>query len=549
MENRRSHPGDRLYYLGKYTAGEARECMGTAEAYNEAKETLTDRYGNKFTLYLEYMNTINSWPIIKANDGAGLRKFCDYISHVLAAMGSIQYLQVLNENRKVMSKLPKYIVDKWSRIVDTWLYGLKSHYPPFKNFVKFLKKESCIACGPVKIHQVKEEYVKESKREKPKCPSGARAFTSGTSEILTLAPSKPTTASSTCPLCPASRGTHMLEKCLTFLKMSLEDRIKLIKSKALCFGCLNFGHMNVRCKIKLVCDKCGLRHPTPLHNDNYQPKQNNRGSDIPMNNETKVTNVPICTTTHYVYSDKHSDDNDCYHSLIVPVHIYHDSNPKLEVCVYALIDEQSDACFVTDETLNRLKAAGSPVELCLSTVMGKNTVSCTKTSGLVVRGLTEPAAIHLPACYSRDTIPARSSQIPRPETVRKWPHLQRVADKRMPYNDTMEIGLLVGINCAKATMPRSVFNGNDGGPYGIKTALGWGVIGAICRNDDNVSRPHLTSRTQVTEISLAVVSNMMNAGFDFRDTDKKMSIQDRKFLNIVTDGICHRDDGHFELTD
>ena len=57
-----------------------------------------------------------------------------------------------------------------------------------------------------------------------------------------------------------------------------------------------------------------------------------------------------------------------------------------EELVYALLDDQSDACFIRDDVVKRLAVRGPDVQLKLSTVLGKNVVTCQKVSGLVVRG-------------------------------------------------------------------------------------------------------------------------------------------------------------------
>jgi len=147
--------------------------------------------------------------------------------------------------------------------------------------------------------------------------------------------------------------------------------------------------------------------------------------------------------------------------------------------VYALLDEQSDACFVKQTTLEKLDVDGPEVYLKLSTVLAEENITSQKITGLVVRGVNEDSEISLSRTYTRDIIPAKRSQIPRPETTRKWPHLKRIANHLMPYNDNLDVGLLLGINCARAIKPREIIPGSDDDPYAKRTALGWGVIGMV----------------------------------------------------------------------
>ena len=153
--------------------------------------------------------------------------------------------------------------------------------------------------------------------------------------------------------------------------------------------------------------------------------------------------------------------------------------PKGKVKVYALLDEQSDACFIKESTLTALGVDGPEVNLELSTVLGQKTITSKRVTGLTVRCVNETTEIILPRTYTRNVIPARRSQIPRHDTALKWPHLESMASHLMPLDTEAEVGLLIGANCAQAIKPHEVILGNDDNPYAKRTALGWGIIGEI----------------------------------------------------------------------
>ena len=103
--------------------------------------------------------------------------------------------------------------------------------------------------------------------------------------------------------------------------------------------------------------------------------------------------------------------------------------------------------------------------------MAEETIPSRRINGLVVRGVKELTEIPLPRTYTRDNIPS----IPTPETARKWTHLKRIADQFLPYKEDLDVSLLLGINCARATKPREVIPGNDDDPYAQRTgrSSGW----------------------------------------------------------------------------
>jgi len=106
-------------------------------------------------------------------------------------------------------------------------------------------------------------------------------------------------------------------------------------------------------------------------------------------------------------------------------------------------------------------------------------ITSQKIEGLVVRGYNEELEISLPKSYSRSSIPAKKSQIPRPESALKWPCLHRISEMIMPLNEALEVGLLIGLNIPRAIKPLEVIPGKEDDPYAKKTALGWGVIGNV----------------------------------------------------------------------
>ena len=73
-EKRTDSPSQRLFYLGRYTASEAKEAISglltleSTNAYREATKILSDRFGNPFLVANAYRKKINDWARILPND-------------------------------------------------------------------------------------------------------------------------------------------------------------------------------------------------------------------------------------------------------------------------------------------------------------------------------------------------------------------------------------------------------------------------------------------------------------------------------------------------
>ena len=94
------------------------------------------------------------------------------------------------------------------------------------------------------------------------------------------------------------------------------------------------------------------------------------------------------------------------------------------------------------------------------------------------------ARVELPKTYTRDDIPTKREEIPRPETAKVWPHLSGIASKLYLYQVDVEVGLLIGSNCPSAIKPEEVIPWRSSDPYAILTLLGPVKGGSNKENSD-----------------------------------------------------------------
>ena len=144
----------------------------------------------------------------------------------------------------------------------------------------------------------------------------------------------------------------------------------------------------------------------------------------------------------------------------------------------------------------------------------------------------------------------------------------------MPYQEDLEIGLLIGCNCSKAIKPKEVILGKGEDLYALRTLLEWGIVGPEGISEDRVNKEdrHTTSTcnriltckvgTQghpqgnnisfvlrpctKEKISPVAVKRMFEQDFsEIAANVQGLSWEDRKFLVIAEGGIL--DSGHYEL--
>jgi len=274
----------------------------------------------------------------------------------------------------MVRKLPCYLVDCWSREVDRWLN--KDEDQPHseitssearKGEVGYLPfSESRIACNPVTTARQEEEVVKEDLEKgrksngfKRRRPLKFNALATESHEVTgskTNSRKEKKSAATSCPLCKAP---HDFDVCEKFLKKSVAERRDFLKVNALCLGCLKWGHMKRICR-RLVCKTCNGFHPTSLHSD---------PAPVETEQSSSLRNTAEATSHRVNLSDMKNLNPFCMHSLIVPVWIHHGKYTRKKLLTYALLDEQSDACFVKEDLLGKLDVNGPEVELKVSTVL------------------------------------------------------------------------------------------------------------------------------------------------------------------------------------
>lgn len=280
---------------------------------------------------------------------------------------------------RIRSSAPDWLCTRWNRKATE--YQLEhDKFPSFNYFFTFLSMEASIACNSITSYQAihKGEPDKGKVRNLneegyKKRPAGARAFTTNTSEKNTL----------TCVFCRKSGNS--IYNCCKFLKESVEDRVKYIKSEKVCFGCLKLGHLSKNCTKHIVCDICSKRHPACLHADRSKKEQDlqeTQGSKKENKDVSSNKGRPSQSTkpgddveeatahSHRVVQDGSSTQT----SAIIPVYVSMPSEPSNEVLVYALLDSQSDSSFILEEVADRLDANTEQVKLKLSTMSSKKTI-------------------------------------------------------------------------------------------------------------------------------------------------------------------------------
>ena len=154
-----------------------------------------------------------------------------------------------------------------------------------------------------------------------------------------------------------------------------------------------------------------------------------------------------------------------------------------------MLHDCSQGCFVKSNLAKNLRIKGHKTSISVKTLIGEKIHTSFSVDGLKVSRTSglDPEWINIPKAYTKDNLPVDSSETVTPEKIKKWKYLQKIAEE-ISHSDDVKVELLIGGNCTRALEPVQVIANRDGGPYAMKTVLGWCIVGPIaCINSRNGS--------------------------------------------------------------
>lgn len=340
-----------------------------------------------------------------------------------------------------------------------------------------------------------------------------------------------------CLFCGAG---HSLDVCLLLDKRTQDEKMSFLKENRMCFGCLCVGHMSKDCRKRLICRICNYRHPTLLH---IHPKAKQKSSTqafggLEMTREGAVVSVQSSGLTG-------AGKQDCTLSIL-PVQVRSKRGQETFV-TYAFLDPGSTSSFCTERLMNRLNLTGKKLGILLRTMGQEKVVDSYKLSDLEVAGLDSDNFFGLPEVFTQKSMPVYRGNIPCSKDLQRWSYLRKL---KMPEIDA-DVDLLIGNNVPQALEPWEVIRAANGGPYAIKTILGWTVNGPL-RGDNQISDQCLQPNITVNRISVARLDELWEKQLkvDFpenlQDEQPGQSREDKHFIESVSESAKFID-GHYSI--
>ena len=503
-------------------------------------------YGQPINIATEAKENANKWPRIANGDKEAIRKFSVFITNLvstkygntdMASLDGYEFLKIL------AGKLPTPYQQKWINEVGR-LRDFEHRSPTLLDFDNFVGHQSRNENDPrIAGLGYQRRAVENDGKQHGNNRKNAYATTvqnqQRSADKREVSSKESQAAKGPCLYC---KGTsHVIHDCRKFDATSAENKSEHCRKIGLCFGCLRPGHMRKQCRNPEKCKKCSRKHPTVLHNPDWerQPSDQNSGGHPQPEVVTgcvgvKHSNTPLMT--------------------VIPVIVKHAAADQ-GITTYAFVDNGCGAVFADQELVNKLNARTRPTKLLLKTLNLEEDLNTEIVTDALQLGHPDGATfIDLPEIYIKDKIPIRQRDIPTQKDLLNWSHLNSVNLPVLTTNSRYcipRVTLMVGINVPAATTPLESRIGSLGEPYAIRSPLGWLVYG-LAGKDHNTTSVNFCNVSSLTTIQHDndrlenKLKSYINMEFNesLADGTVHASKEDQRFMKIMEDKVVKRD-GHY----
>ena len=209
-------------------------------------------------------------------------------------MKAFPYLTIAEINRKLLKRLPDWLVQRWTRIVSKEVIS----FPSFSRFTIFITKESDILCNSILSNlQTSADDFKDHVRR----PTKNRTFATDLNSSFEA-----------CVFC--QKKNHKIARCNMFMRKTADERRTFIMKEGLYFSCLRHGHRSRQCQNRKTCDWCKGRHHMSLWGDIKKWKYNL----TPTESTTQTVGNPNDASTLIVVNERELDIT----TMIVPIDVF-----------------------------------------------------------------------------------------------------------------------------------------------------------------------------------------------------------------------------------
>lgn len=296
-----------------------------------------------------------------------------------------------------------------------------------------------------------------------------------------------TTANIGCVFC--SDKDHKLCNCKKFAKENLETRRKFAQTSKVCFNCLNLNHTVYSCRQNARCQICKRKHHSLLHPKNA-PKSDDEAKPDQVVRADAVASTEAssskCESTKAMSCFAKASSQVLLATALVDI----ESRTGAAVCLRSLLDQGSQASFVTESAVQLLGLKKSPIKTFVSGLGGdpQASLACKSMVSMKIQSRLDPSFVLPVKAYVMNKL---TTLLPERKVVGQMlPSLPSVALADPFFETPNKIDLLLGAEVYSQILLQGLIRGPPGSPIAQNTTLGWILSGEVGRVSDKLETCH-----------------------------------------------------------
>ena len=506
----------KLHYLKTALKGNAARLLSsitvTDANYAIARDILNDRFQNKRALVKAHIEAMMSIPKGHQENVRILRNVQEILDQNRRALEN-QGVNVKECDflllHLVTEKLDPETRKEWE------LSSTGSDLQTYDQFKDFLEKRcralesSCEVSKSQKFQTVLPASAKHSSETKSSQwrSSGSRPPENGSSKTGVY--------SGVAELCFCCGENHKIQACQTFNDLIIEDKLKMVQSKGLCYNCLRKGHTASECSSQYKCRTCGSKHHTLIH------QQRPRGDESRSSKTRGSASV-----------SNHSSHTFSKQTLLPTAMIPVQSRANNSVYCRAFFDSRSEISCITESCVQTLGLSKKRNYMEINGLGSENQVKSRATVDIPV--IVEQRIVIVEA-FVLTKITNNLPSTPVPQSQFKNLANLKLADPR--FNEPSSIDILLGADVIEKFTLGGKIQENEN-LFLKDTVFGWVVTGQTKIPSSQVRSHHVSTDAQLSRFweleELPAAMKYSQEEIDCEDHFKETTTRDETGRFIVS---------------
>ena len=402
------------------------------ETYQNLVKALHKRYERTKKIHRDLVSKMDNLPEAR-NSSSDLRKLVDDTTAYMASIKQTGHYSLETfVTSMVYSRLPYKVKLDWDDH-----HTEEKVVAPFHELLEFVSNRAYSLADNQSTTTTKTE---PSDRR----PVKAATKQSGQPQRRTNVhvATTPTNFKYDCVLCSPEK--HPLYLCPKWLKLTVQQRLDIVKQKKLCCNCLAPGHTPDVCRSRYKCKECQQPHNSTLH--------------VSQGPVVAVVSLDLDTAT------------------VMTAQVLLVGPRGATIKARALIDPGAAISLISSKVAQQIHLPLSKTDLHFSAVSGtpcKPAKHCTEVSLSTLDG---KATRHIKAAV----VPLVTTAIPSQETaqVNDLPHLAGLTLADPTFHLPGRIDILLGAKVFVDILTKRIVTGGEGEPAAMETIFGWAIVGA-----------------------------------------------------------------------